>query len=288
MDLNTTDEARFDRIARSLSDATPRRRAVQRLAAAGAGLLGALGLANVVALGDGAGHQNHQAKQKRGKTHRTSQGQNADAGSAAGPGDPATGPAGPGGASGTGGDPSVTPAQKHPCKKKSGRPDGCSCTTPAQCERAVCTDGRCGVPSGPGPTGPTGSQGPTGPTGPQGPAGGPGDLGPTGPQGDTGALGPTGPTGPGTAMLTASAGWTPQPSSLPDGIIWNTTIAVPGAAVGDPVVAGFSGVPGAFAAGYGIYAHVSSAGTVTVAIRNNTGATNSLNPGTLTVAVIKV
>ncbi|HEX5499630.1 MAG TPA: hypothetical protein VFX03_10400, partial [Thermomicrobiales bacterium] len=76
--------------------------------------------------------------------------------------------------------------------------------------------------------------------------------------------------------------------ALPNGIIWNTTISAPDAAVGDPVVAGFSGVSGFFAAGLDIYAHVSSAGTITVAIANNTGATNSLNSGTRKVAVIKV
>ncbi|HET7094685.1 MAG TPA: hypothetical protein VFI22_14435, partial [Thermomicrobiales bacterium] len=46
-------EASIDQIARSLANAAPRRTALHQMAAAGAGLLGALGLAGAAAQGGG-------------------------------------------------------------------------------------------------------------------------------------------------------------------------------------------------------------------------------------------
>ncbi|HEU0113569.1 MAG TPA: hypothetical protein VFQ80_02795 [Thermomicrobiales bacterium] len=61
-------------------------------------------------------------------------------------------------------------------------------------------------------------------------------------------------------------------------------MAVPGAAVGDPVLAALSSIP--FDA-IPIYGRVSSPGTVTVPITNFTGAMQTVGNGTLTVIVVK-
>lgn len=98
----------IDTLARSLADASPRRAALQQVAAAGAGLIGALGLAAAAAQNDGKG-------KKSGKAKRAGKGNKAGA---------------------------AQHGKK--CNKSSGRSKGCACDNDDQCNSGRCVDGRCG------------------------------------------------------------------------------------------------------------------------------------------------
>jgi hypothetical protein len=164
-------ENAIDQIARSMSNSSPRRAALQQFAAAGAGLLGALGVANALAdQNNGAGNKKRKGNKNKGGGHG------------------GNGPAGPtdnGAAQSAAGGVSLA---KKKCKKSTGRPDGCGCDDAGQCSSGQCVNNQCVTP---------GEQGPTGPTGPQG------DTGPTGP---TGATGPAGPTSTSVVSGTGSVG----------------------------------------------------------------------------------
>lgn len=201
-------EAPIDQLARSLADATPRRAALHHLAAAGAGLLGGLGVAGALAdqTNGGNGKKKNKANKRKGGGNKGDSGRGSSASGPIGPSDAGDGA---GSAQESGGN--IGPAKKKRCKKASGRPDGCKCDNSGQCKSGNCANGQCATPGPGGPTGPTGPQGDQGPTGPSGDAGptGPkgdpgidGAQGPTGPKGDPGANGAPGPTGP-----TGSAGF---------------------------------------------------------------------------------
>ena len=83
-------------------------------------------------------------------------------------------------------------------------------------------------------------------------------------------------------MLTGTTSWTV--GQLPNGITAQQTVAVSGAAVGDPVVAALTSIP---FSGMPLYGRVSSPGTVTVSLTNFTGALQTLSAGTLNVIVLK-
>lgn len=270
------DNDRLGTIGEGLAGTTPRRAALGRIAAASAGALALVGMAS----GDEAAHGKENGARKKSDSPRGDGRDSPANGRKKGPTGP-TGPTGPAAGESVTGPTGPTGPTGASLPGEPG-PPGPEGPRGAPGEPGPKGDQGAAGPQGePGPQGPEGPAGPQGDPGPQGSAGAPGSIGPQGPQGATG------PTGPGKAMLTASAAWNPG-GALPDGVVWNTTISVPGAAVGDPVVAGFSGASGFMAAGFGIYAHVSGTNTVTVAIRNNTGATNSLGAGTLKVAVIKI
>jgi hypothetical protein len=87
------------------------------------------------------------------------------------------------------------------------------------------------------------------------------------------------------AILQASATWDPAATAATQGAEVSTTIAVPGAAVGDTVLVGHTGFLGAVAAE--LEASVSAADTVKVRIINTTAAAVDVPTGTLRVTVIK-
>lgn len=83
-------------------------------------------------------------------------------------------------------------------------------------------------------------------------------------------------------IWTATRSW--DPGSLADGATSTAvTLTISGAAVGDPVMAGFTSIT---AAGWLLDAHVTSANTVSVTITNKTGGVVDLPNGTLRVTVI--
>lgn len=84
------------------------------------------------------------------------------------------------------------------------------------------------------------------------------------------------------AAITATTNWNP-PAVASDGFV-ATTLTVAGAAIGNPVSAGFTSLDNANVT---IHAHVSAANTVRVMIHNKTGASVDLAAGTLRVAVFK-
>ena len=139
-----------------------------------------------------------------------------------------------------------------------------------------------------GPGGPAGNPGSPGEKGGQGEKGDKGDAGNQGDKGDKGDQGDQGTQGlqgPGKTMLTGTTTWNPMNSgSFPNGITKTHEVAVSGAAVGDPVVAGFTAIP---FDGMPLYGRVSRAGTVTVSFTNFTGAQQTVDSGTLTVVVVK-
>src|SRR5262245_14255465 len=83
-------------------------------------------------------------------------------------------------------------------------------------------------------------------------------------------------------LLTATLTW--NPASLANGANVSQDVTVPGAAVGDAVAAGFSGIT---AAGWRLTGNVRATNTVSVLLTNNTGSTVDLPSGTLTVIVLK-
>lgn len=83
-------------------------------------------------------------------------------------------------------------------------------------------------------------------------------------------------------VLTATLIW--NPASLTNGSSVSQDVTVQGAAVGDPVIAGFSSIA---AAGWRLTANVRATNTVSVLLTNNTGGTVDLAAGTLTVLVFK-
>ena len=83
-------------------------------------------------------------------------------------------------------------------------------------------------------------------------------------------------------IWTATRSW--DPGSLADGATSPAvTLTISGAAVGDPVVAGFSSIT---AGGWVLAAHVTAANTVSVTVTNRTGATADLPNGTLRATVV--
>lgn len=84
------------------------------------------------------------------------------------------------------------------------------------------------------------------------------------------------------AIRTATAVW--DPPSQADTVEVTTTLAVPGAVVGDAVAVGFS-VP--VPAGVLIVAAVTAADVVTVTMLNESGAVKDLASGTLRVQVFQ-
>ncbi|HEU0114539.1 MAG TPA: hypothetical protein VFQ80_07680, partial [Thermomicrobiales bacterium] len=109
------------------------------------------------------------------------------------------------------------PQKTKRCRHATGRPDGCACTSDAQCASGRCASGNCGAQPGPGgPTGPAGPAGPAGPTGPTGPAG-PGSQGPRGPEGPEGPQGPTGPKPTLTITKRKGGAFTVNPGQLGGG-----------------------------------------------------------------------
>lgn len=85
-----------------------------------------------------------------------------------------------------------------------------------------------------------------------------------------------------TDQLAAEVTW--DPASLANGASASQSVTVTGAAVGDPAVAGFTGIN---AAGWRLTACVIAANTVSVFLTNNTGGTLNLASGTLKVVVFK-
>jgi hypothetical protein len=85
--------------------------------------------------------------------------------------------------------------------------------------------------------------------------------------------------------LTASSTWDPPATAATQGAEVSTTIAVPGAVVGDPVIGGHSGFDGSLAAE--IEFAVSAADTVKARIINTTAVSVNVPTGTLKVTVIK-
>src|SRR5687768_1317049 len=84
------------------------------------------------------------------------------------------------------------------------------------------------------------------------------------------------------AYLPATVAW--NPASLAHDAQAGTTISVPGAAVGDLVIASFDQIT---SGNWFTTAYVSAADTVTFAIWNQTGGVVDLGNGTLRVAVFK-
>lgn len=80
----------------------------------------------------------------------------------------------------------------------------------------------------------------------------------------------------------ASATATWDPPNMADGAITSTTIAVTGARVGDPAVAGLTSLG---AVDVMITAHVQAADTVRVFLYNRTGGALDIASGTLTACV---
>ena len=129
-----------------------------------------------------------------------------------------------------------------------------------------------------------GNRGKAGSRGLPGTSGTPGAKGDKGEQGEKGDQGDP---GPGT-MLTATTLW--RPGSLFPGESTSTMVEVPGAAEGDPVLAGLSSIrPAPFSVlAMPIYGHVMFPGSVTVTITNLALTGNETIPeGTLTVVVVK-
>lgn len=83
-------------------------------------------------------------------------------------------------------------------------------------------------------------------------------------------------------ILTAQGTWDPPPLSA--GGVAAATIAVPGAEIGDKVVAAHDQIG---AVNVLISSHVESAGNVRVVVRNETGATLDIPSGMLSVMVFK-
>ena len=81
---------------------------------------------------------------------------------------------------------------------------------------------------------------------------------------------------------TGTATW--DPPSLINGETATTSVTVPGANVGDPLVVGFSSISSVY---WSLTAIVNSANTVSVKLTNNTGSTVDLASGTLKVRVNK-
>ncbi len=84
-----------------------------------------------------------------------------------------------------------------------------------------------------------------------------------------------------TAYLTGAK--TYDPPNIPDVSQTSTTVTVTGAALGNVALAAFS----LDLLGMVISAYVSSANTVTVTIRNDTGADHNLGSGTLRASVVQ-
>lgn len=83
-------------------------------------------------------------------------------------------------------------------------------------------------------------------------------------------------------LLTGTVVW--DPDSVVDGAVTSTTLAVAGAAIGDPVVASFTvAVP----AGALLVGAVTAEDTVTVTLFNKTGSALNLGSGTLRADVRK-
>lgn len=88
-----------------------------------------------------------------------------------------------------------------------------------------------------------------------------------------------------TKTLTASATWDPAATAATQGAEVSTTIPVPGAVVGDPVIGGHTGFVGGVAA---ILAFsVSAADVVKARVVNTTAVAVDVPSGTLKVTVIK-
>lgn len=85
--------------------------------------------------------------------------------------------------------------------------------------------------------------------------------------------------------LSASQAWDPPATAATQGAEVSTTVSVPGANVGDPVVVGHSGIAAADAVI--LTALVATANTVTVNITNTTAAAVNVASGTLKVRVLK-
>jgi hypothetical protein len=84
-------------------------------------------------------------------------------------------------------------------------------------------------------------------------------------------------------VMTATATW--NPGSVADGASVTTTVAVPGAAIGDVALApGFSSISGI---NWDVIARVSATNQVTVKVTNRSGSTQVLGSGTLRVEVRK-
>ena len=82
---------------------------------------------------------------------------------------------------------------------------------------------------------------------------------------------------------TATGTW--NPTSIADGAMTSTTVTVTGAAIGDPVAAGFTSIT---AAGWILSGSVTATDTVTVTLMNLTGSAVDLASGTLSVEVWKL
>ena len=87
------------------------------------------------------------------------------------------------------------------------------------------------------------------------------------------------------AILQASTTWDPAATAATQGAEVSTTIAVPGAAVGDCVLVGHTGFLGAVAAE--LEGVVSAADTVKVRVINTTAVAVDVPSGTLRVTVFK-
>ena len=143
----------------------------------------------------------------------------------------------------------------------------------AQGNRAGVGGGRQGDEDPRGERGERGRRGPGGRAGPRGPKGDKGD------QGDP---------GPGKIMLTGTT--SRDPGNLFAGESRETQIDVPGAAVGDPVVAGLSSIqpqPFSLTLALALCGHVMMPDLVFVTITNLGRNSETVTEGTLTVVVMK-
>jgi hypothetical protein len=85
-------------------------------------------------------------------------------------------------------------------------------------------------------------------------------------------------------MLTATTNWTP--GEILNGFHAAKSVSVPGSALGDPVVVGFSSIQSSQMPIRGLVGP--QPGNVTVVLTNNSGVTQDVGNGTLNVVVIKL